>query len=306
LLTMKKASFLFFCLFLSTFCFSQDDEYHPLLNEGLSWQIRYFFGFPPMPSGAGHFFLGIDTTIADMNYSQIVGHPMVTLDDSPYPNYAVNSSFTFETDLFIREDIESRKIYMYDIENSSDRLMYDFSLEVGDTLFSQFSEGEFVITQVDTITLLNGEQRKMFHSGLGVPYIESVGGMNGLHEQLWYPLSGGYSLSECMKIGDVLIWGEGGTGSCIGFLSTNNQQSTINSVRLFPNPVTSNLTVSIESRHNLWTYDIIDLFGKSHLQGLIIDSELTVNVVSLSKGIYLIRLRTEKGITTQKKFVKSE
>lgn len=302
---MKR--FLTVCIALTSqvLLFAQDDEYYPILNENLSWQIRYFAGFEELPSGAGHFFLGSDTVIGGHLYSRLLGHPTYATDDSPYPNYITDPSLTLETNLFMREDVESRTVYMYDIEDSLDKLMYDFSLEVGDTLFSEFSQGEFVITQVDTITLLNGEHRKMFYSNVGVPYIESIGGINGIQEQIWYPLSGGFSSLECVRIGSELIWSEGASGSCIGFLSTNDRTSLEQTVSLFPNPAIEEIWLEIENLKGSINYQVIDFLGKKWDEGRIVHPSQTIDISTLPVGVYLIQLSNIQGIVSSKKIVKT-
>jgi hypothetical protein len=62
-------------------------------------------------------------------------------------------------------------------------VLYDWALEVGDTLpyhnKSVYRESDYIVTDVSTITLLDGKEYKKWTLACGYEYIESIGAING-------------------------------------------------------------------------------------------------------------------------------
>lgn len=101
---------------------------------------------------------------------------------------------------FISDDTISGKVYMYEEQSGIHRLLYDYSLDVGDTAQSvelQFPSNLLaVVAAIDTINL-GGIPRKVLSLRLSVSgpdtilrWIEGVGssaGFGPLGDQYWYP-----------------------------------------------------------------------------------------------------------------------
>jgi len=68
---------------------------------------------------------------------------------------------------------------------------------------------------------------------------------------------------------------------------------TISKLSVYPNPVKDVLTI----KGNYTSVDIYDVFGKLVLSA---ESAKTINVSSLSSGVYMLKINTEKGTATQK------
>ncbi len=74
------------------------------------------------------------------------------------------------------------------------------------------------------------------------------------------------------------------------------------SFNIYPNP--SSRFVQIESKiFNVESYSVLDIYGKTIQEFKTHNSEFRINIEDLSKGIYFIRLQTEKGVVI-KKFIK--
>ncbi len=80
-----------------------------------------------------------------------------------------------------------------------------------------------------------------------------------------------------------------------------NENTLSNNISIYPNPTSSTLTIETNSntKQNL---EIVNLIGQS-LYTYNIYSKATVDVSAFPKGVYLIKLNTDKGIFV-KKFVK--
>jgi hypothetical protein len=76
-------------------------------------------------------------------------------------------------------------------------------------------------------------------------------------------------------------------------------EQTINNILIYPNPVESKLT--IDSKENIKRVTIIDIMGKT-VQSISI-MNTTIDVSSLTEGIYFLQIQTDKGLVS-KKFIK--
>ena len=108
----------------------------------------------------------------------------------------------------------------------------------------------------------------------------------------------------CYEDEPLLEW-NGGTAEERGHrggVSGNVSTPTADGLRLHPNPAHTTLTV--ESDSPVREITIYDLTGKTMMTVGNCPSPATVNVVSLPRGIYLLRAVTEEGVKTAR-FVKN-
>jgi len=99
-------------------------------------------------------------------------------------------------------------------------------------------------------------------------------------------------------------------GDCVGACdttarTTNNKSSLINEITLYPNPTSNSLTVRFDDlRYD--SIEIIDISGRIVIKQTVTDkSELTLNVSSLSKGIYFMTILSNTKEVVIKKFIKN-
>ncbi len=76
-------------------------------------------------------------------------------------------------------------------------------------------------------------------------------------------------------------------------------------MKIYPNPTTDKLIVSIEPEEQLSSIRIVDLFGKTKMEQNILssDTELQINTSYLLSGMYILQI---KGINQAKqiRFIK--
>lgn len=193
----------------------------------------------------------------------------------------------------IREDTLERKVYIYD-ENSTphDQLLYDFSLEIGDTLFSSYLGlgALLVLDTIENVMLLNGEIRKKFTFDCNNQgecfYVEGIGGCYGLLNPIVMGLGFGWDLF-CVKENDDPLW----SYECdYYFVGIEDYCSLM--IRISPNPVTSILTVSVTPRSGQISILLIDLVGRlksvSHFTPN--QDKALINVSTMKPGIYLLKI----------------
>lgn len=86
------------------------------------------------------------------------------------------------------------------------------------------------------------------------------------------------------------------------FLSVNDPEFAA-MVKLYPNPVSNILNVTLPENTLLQDYSIIDLTGKTLMNGKVDASTAAINVESLSAGTYIIKLNSTQAQTV-KMFIK--
>ncbi len=203
--------------------------------------------------------------------------------------------------LFLREDLEERKVYIKD-QFYPEEILYDFSLDEGDTLFAYQGVMER-IDSVRNVTLLNGESRKIFYLDSGLYYIESLGGLYGLQFPLITGIGFGTSPFCYREQGEVIWEWEGGYNNCMGVLSDDVEHLN-KKISLFPNPATSSLLIQNLSLERLKGFEIYDQLGRKVYDGALIDGQNEINIFSLEVGQYIIAIETASGKNLRKKFVK--
>jgi hypothetical protein len=135
--------------------------------------------------------------------------------------YKLNTSMPFvlegkpQKQFFIRQDSTSGNIYMRSFQNEEkEYLMYDFNVEVGDTIKSILCnqiDGKLIVTKID---VLEGGL-KMIHSKLNgkqdsktFKFIEGVGSTNGFIVNLSTDLKNG-SILKCHHVTNKLVYSQG-------------------------------------------------------------------------------------------------
>ncbi|MFZ4402296.1 MAG: T9SS type A sorting domain-containing protein [Bacteroidales bacterium] len=100
-----------------------------------------------------------------------------------------------------------------------------------------------------------------------------------------------------------------GTVTC-GFpdtttLSIKNYEKIIPNINIYPNPATSNVTINLQQLTHLQntTVSIYDIQGKLLLQQNITQPQTELNIASLAKGIYVVKVNNNKQSLVSK-FVK--
>lgn len=196
------------------------------------------------------------------------------------------------TGQFYREDT-SKRIYIR--ESGVERLLFDFSLEIGDsiTLSDAIVTCSMTIIQVDTIMLLNGNWRKQLtlissQDDINNPlfgyfkWVEGVGSLTSFryHEHACFT-DFDYVLL-CHYEDGKLLYSNDRFSTC--FISTSVNEQNYNRLRIVPNPVRD--VLNIESSDKVEFVEIYDLNGRC-----VLVSEFAKNDIShLMMGIYIVNV----------------
>ena len=237
------------------------------------------------------------------------------------PTQIINStSFTALTG-YIRNDKLNKKVYFRNqiSDTTSDQLLYDFNLKLGDlypsTKQHNISDSTYVFkidTLIDpygitrTVTYV-GDSNKLLglQEGVGV-IIEGIGTLSGLlsnsiFRRIWIGASNDL---ECFSY-DTLNYGIGDSLSYPFYFSSTNackehqylfvsvdskKKLTVN---ITPNPVTSTFTINIPDEEA--TFTIINSLGQSQeIQSVREGEQRKFEVNDLPNGIYYLKIMSNK------------
>ncbi len=298
---MKTKLFFLFLVITVSETFTQN--YIPMLHPDNSWKVAIFLNpynppNPPNPETLYEYYsIGDIETFNNQDYYRII------LNNSP--------------SCLLRED-SNGKVYLYDESTNEESLLFDFTLQTGDTFYMAGSAYEnynfcsyFAIAGYDDLTVqsvdyqeIAGQQRKVitFHqSGYygNFQWIEGIGSRNGF-ALMWemIDITDG-SLLSCFQNNQGTFLFNGAT-SCN--LDTSNFKANFTSV-IFPNPVTAVSKVQFSSEITIDTIKIYDLTGKLISEEKINTTNFMLNRSKFNPGIYFLQFFNNHKLISNTKFV---
>ena len=194
---------------------------------------------------------------------------------------------------------------MYDQGSSKEKLLYDFSLNEGDTFGSSWGgTGRYylsVIENIDTFQL-NGKEHLIYYPVYDMeqraPYIEGVGSVAGPFESTYF-FEGGSELVCLMTGKDQIPYFTYPPNSCELYHYTGLDETSFpqGSVIVRPNPLQENSVIELLSE----TDAIIHVSIFSMTGSLIYKSDVShidqfpLGNILLNKGVYCYHVLTENG-----------
>ena len=284
--------------------FAQTNVYHPFPDSNAVWnQTSWYLSSNVGVTEPHVLFLSGDTVISGLIYKKILSNG--------YVYYIAPKSCCDYYNKYkgaVREDIPQRKIYFVPPSASGEQLIYDFSLNVGDTLPGSIlnSPGTNYISSIDSM-LIGSNYRKQFHvSMLGsaapsdsnyVQLIEGIGSTFGLLSPLGIYVEGSTRLNCFIENQSVLYTYP--SGSCNMTVGVAENKTEENTVLISPNPSAG--VVKIESQEKA-KFSIYDIFGREVYQSTDYPTaqSTTVDLSSQPKGIYFVRAKFKDGIVSRK------
>ena len=291
---------LFTCFFTVTIPLSVSSQtYHKLIRTNTFWD-NFISDVQCYLTANRVCFTNNDTIIQGNTYRISRQYAYQTQDTTSglfCPPFVVSN--TYGLGQFLREDTILKKVYIYDpYDIPHDQLLYDFSLQVGDTLQSHYNGGNsFVLTSIDTVTLNNGDgtrKRFSFNNNPFEYYIEGIGGSQGLFNPIYITENmGGYF---CINDNGVNIWGD----QCNYYFVGTDNLPLVERFSITPNPAHSYFTVHLGKPIKNANLQLFNLSGQLLISTPITESETKIMVDCFSHGLYLTQLTSDEGIVKGK------
>ncbi len=215
---MNKFQF-FLIIILIPFA-SKAQSYHPLYVDSTIYRVDYpvgILGFCVGNAASYQYEFPGDTIINGIIYKKINKSGFIYI-----PQCYNGTPLGYQGAL--REDSIQRKVFLIKAGNTNEDLLYDFNLNIGDTIHSLLIDpngcGDVIIDYIDS-TLINNiwcKRWQSFNLGcqpVGTLMVESIGSWFGLIDY-YQQFEGGPSLECVTKNGNVIFSKAGGPCNTIG------------------------------------------------------------------------------------------
>ncbi len=243
-----------------------------------------------------------------------------TFDNKKYIEVYVEQNGYKPITGYIREDTLTKRIYYRNYYKEV--VLYDFSLNVGDTIFYGKESGNpqtvyyKVVNSIGTIEL-NGEQRKIWNLTTSMYYmndiwIEGIGSvvrfglLNPLKPDI--PTDASSTYFGCFRDEHILYFNREATNSedcpCSRWLvNVPEVKSKLEEIKLYPIPTKDKLNINIGNS----SYDFFEIYtcNSKLIENTKINfrENIELNLGNLEKGIYFIKFSGKDNVCL-KKFVK--
>ncbi len=240
-----------------------------------------------------------DTLINGLEYTK--------LEKSTHPLMIV-----WEDAGFVREDLEKR---VYHWQNGVEYLIYDFELVKGDTLelgnplFPTNTTSVIVDTiYIEYIGLKDRDviMLRDLNDNTTELWVEGIGSMAGLDKSGYQTLDIENINFEllCFNEFDTLKYQDANYSTCY-FAPSSITENYLSDIVVYPNPASAHVQVkSLKSK--VKSIEIYDIYGKAIIIPLLrrVGGVFTYNTSSLQRGIYFMKIQTEREVTINK-FIKN-
>ncbi len=212
---------------------------------------------------------------------------------APPPSSGCTGSYNYidsTPSFFLRSS--GKKMFIRVPNDTNEYLLYDFNLQVGDTLPITYNnpQNTVYVSGIDSVYTPYGYLKRFSLSGNNSAQylIEAIGSSAGLIEPIGVILECGYSLG-CYSLNDTAYYPSQGPG-CNLTVGLPLQNPKVN-VTIFPNPFSSEISLKSELPLKNGSVILSNLpgqivFRRDNLNG----KEFSFNAGDLSPGVYLLRL----------------
>ena len=301
---MKKLLLLIATLFTLT-AKAQTSVYHPFPDSNAMWNINFYVwsGVCEWEQRYSYVFSG-DTLINSTSY-----HKLWTP--------AVETVFNFSTCLpfnnpgykgCIRQDTSLRKVFIIPPSDTVEQLLYDFNLQVNDSLkgFLVHSGYGPVIINIDSI-LINGNYRNrwtwQWDFGDTACIIEGIGSTLGLLEDAMQNFDAPSTDMICFHQNGQTIY-PNSISQCNLIDKVKNISKQNSTVNISPNPFHSSVLVQVSSEFANAKLNIYNSVGLLVWDERISNQNIIVlNRNELHNGIYFLQLINASGQMINEKLI---
>jgi|APTNR8051073442_1049403.scaffolds.fasta_scaffold00571_17 hypothetical protein len=230
-----------------------------------------------------------DTTINTIKYSKFY-----------QINYGLDGTY-YNSNYRACTRIDGQKVWVIANGATQEILLYDFGVEVGDTLhlqFVDFDQGlDYYTESIEQINI-GGVLHKMirFQTSYGIPdvWIEGIGSIMGPLDRGFFVIDAQPALTCYLKDGDV-VYKTAAEQECEGGLtcaivSGNGEVPDLNAFKVFPNPANAAIWIKSDVPGPIQV-EIFTADGRLVSKAAYPDGQFTqVSTESLAPAIYLFRI----------------
>jgi hypothetical protein len=288
---MKKILLL---ILLFHFTYSYSQTYYQFPTSNTTWYETYHDQYGSL-TNYSYLLLNSDTLINGKNYNNL---------------FKPNSFWPYDTINIgcIRED-SLKQIFFYNYSTQNEYLLYDFSKNIGDTIFygtpSVYTFEKLLITNIDTV-LIGNNYRRRFYTNYSTTtfghevWIEGIGSYRDLLSPVkrWPTCVCSWELN-CIEENDSMY--------CLPglFNSINNNISvSSNKIKISPNPFNATTEISFDKFCKTVDIEVYNVQGKLIKQSEFVNcKKKQFSRIGLENGLYFLKVILDKNIINTEKII---
>lgn len=281
---------------------AQTSTYHQFPDSNAVWNYNYqLFCFS---NGIANEFYSIemsgDTVINNLNYQKLSIPYLQSQSTGTCGGYPIGYKGA------IREDIPAKKVYIVPPSSNTEELLYDFNLQVGDTVkgYLESFTGYDVVQSIDSVLVGNSYRKRWdVNNCYFIYFIEGVGSTYGLLEPSPSCVTdfADISLSCFQENGRTLL---PDTITSCNLITSIQEEKVQTDVRFYPNPFSGSSQIQISQNLINASLTISDLKGRMIKRIANINGDnYTFSASGLAEGIYLARIEEDGVVLSSTKIV---
>jgi hypothetical protein len=299
---MKKLIFITLLTLVSVQNYGQ--SYHPLPDSNAKWCIEYNNHVIPPPvwwyTNYWEEYYAGDTTILNQEYKKI--------EKTEYDIFCLNTIINGPDYIgAIRDDTNQKKVFYIPNGATEEKLIYDFNLGIGDTLFSYLNFYQpLIVDFIDSVLISNEYHKRIWFQYDEAEIIEGVGSRTGIVEELIAFEGGSYLCA--LYVDTTFIFPEhpcnlSSTDTCL--TSAVEPKFENSEISIFPNPAKDQLQIKIQRELLSDKPELKIISTNSELcKSRTLTDEITrLDLSDFLPGIYIVQINTENKIILNEKLI---
>jgi len=278
-----KIKILFILLSLNFTLFSQNTETNVDTNK--LWSNLHIITTFPLFKETNYIKFSEDTVIGSYHYKKVL-------------NSTDSLQSVWSEVGYIRENQE-KMVFYRTLNDTTNRLMYDFSAQIGDSLFVNIFHKLLVVESIDSVFIYNKYRKRItFNNDI---WVEGIGSVLGVMNCGRSNISGAEYNLLCFWENDTLKYHNPDFSAC--YLSTvnifNYSRGNIQ-ISVYPNPVSSNSVLKIDNLNTPDnTIEIYSVLGQK-VKTIVVDKQVIIRKSDFQRGLYIYKLITKSRLYTGK------
>ncbi|MCK9220744.1 MAG: T9SS type A sorting domain-containing protein [Bacteroidales bacterium] len=281
---------------------AQTTVYHPFPDSNAVWNIHYWMY--SWMYGTEDCFYSItfsgDTVIGTQSYHKL---------NTPFIQSNFTETRNGEATGYkgaIRHDAMNKKVYFVPPTTNTEQLLYDFTMQVGDTVqgyLETFASPPDIVQSIDSVQVGNSfRKRWIINTCYNISLIEGIGSTYGLIEATPGCITDLPDMTiTCFQQNGQSLYPDT-TTNCQLITSVNPISKNSGEIIISPNPSHGSFTISFEPNMNINEFRITDLSGKTmvHQQ---MDNQSSIKINNFQNGVYIFSTINNDNIQITKKII---
>ena len=283
---MKKILVLIVLVLLSNIGNCQ--EYETIVDTTKQWSVvSYSFIYNPYPHE--------DRRTAETTTYRFRGDTLINDYHFSFLEECHDSLFQeWQRSKFMMRDDSADRVYVHDY--NQEKLLYDYNVEVGDTIWIPYSDSSCmeIVDSVGT-KIIAGKIRRVVYWWGQVLYAKGFGTYEGPLGLFYHCIVGDCGMYiSCFYQNDTLLYHEG--ENCyvyynhIGINETKQEKT-----KIFPNPASNELTISFD-KNTKAKFCLYSIYGKLLKSKQFFSNKTTLSLSGYSDGIYYYSIKSRGEI----------